>query len=309
MASLTVLIFATLLFCCVISCALDRDNDALRYLRTKYRTSRFNTARSRFLRSGPNYAPVGQESRPNVKVDAPLKREVAWKKLSGDIFRKPSCPMFLSILFGTGMQILLLFVSILLATFCGSVSPFNFYTVKGMIVLMFPICGVINGFAAGRMYAFLHGTDWINLWLATSFFLPYVVGSVLIAVDVCEYIETKKAYTVTLSEGLAMTALFVAINLPANFIGTVFGYKMAPIETPTKVSRMPREPPKGLPWFLNFHLMSIISGCVPVFVIGFELYQILMCIKGSAYIYLMYWSFYAGFIVFIIVVGQLSIMQ
>jgi transmembrane 9 superfamily protein 2/4 len=167
----------------------------------------------------------------------------------------------------------------------------------------------LNGFAAGRLYAFLHGTDWISLWLVTSFFLPYIFGSVMIAVDICEYIETKKASAVTLSEGLALTALFIAINLPANFIGTVFGYKMAPIETPTKQSRMPREPPKGLPWFLNFHLMSIISGCVPIFVIGFELYQILVCIKGSTYIYLLYWSFYVGFIVFLVVVAQISIMQ
>lgn len=124
-ASLTVLVFGTLLFGCVISCALSRDNDVLRYLRAKYRTSRFNTARSRFLRSGPNYAPVGQESRQNIQVDAPLKREVAWKKLSGDIFRKPSCPMLLSVLFGSGMQVLVLFVTLLIMTFCGTLSAFN----------------------------------------------------------------------------------------------------------------------------------------------------------------------------------------
>ena len=124
-ASLTVLVLATLLFGCVLSSALNKDNDVIKFLRAKYRGSRFNTARSNFLRNGPNYAPVGQESRPNINPEAPLKREVAWKKLSGDIFRKPKMPLILSVLFGSGMQILALVVTLLGSTFAGSVSPFN----------------------------------------------------------------------------------------------------------------------------------------------------------------------------------------
>jgi transmembrane 9 superfamily protein 2/4 len=94
-----------------------------------------------------------------------------------------------------------------------------------------------------------------------------------------------------------------------NFIGIVCGYKMARIKTPTKISRVPREVPEGLPWFLNFNLMSVISGVVPVLVIAFEIYQIIGCIRGSSFIYLVYWSFYVGFLVFIVVVAEISIMQ
>lgn len=58
-ASFTVLMIATLLFGCVLSSALNKDNDMIKYLRKHYRTSRFNTANSKFLSSGPGYAPVG----------------------------------------------------------------------------------------------------------------------------------------------------------------------------------------------------------------------------------------------------------
>jgi hypothetical protein len=104
-----------------------------------------------------------------------------------------------------------------------------------------------------------------------------------------------------LSEGLLITLLIVVVNLPMNFIGVIAGYKMKKMKTPTKISRVPRDLPEGLPWFLNFNLMSVISGVVPVFVIAFEIYQIMGCIRGSSYIYLIYWSFYVGFIVFLIV--------
>jgi len=112
-----------------------------------------------------------------------------------------------------------------------------------------------------------------------------------------------------LSEGLLITLLIVVVNLPMNFIGVIAGYKMKKMKTPTKISRVPRDLPEGLPWFLNFNLMSVISGVVPVFVIAFEIYQIMGCIRGSSYIYLIYWSFYVGFIVFLIVVAEISIMQ
>jgi transmembrane 9 superfamily protein 2/4 len=101
----------------------------------------------------------------------------------------------------------------------------------------------------------------------------------------------------------------VVVNLPMNFIGVIAGYKMKKMKTPTKISRVPRDLPEGLPWFLNFNLMSVISGVVPVFVIAFEIYQIMGCIRGSSYIYLIYWSFYVGFLVFLIVVAEISIMQ
>lgn len=102
-AAITILLIATCLFVCVMGSALERDNEIIRYLRASYRNSGFNTARSRFLRTGPNYAPVGQEPRQNINSSAPLKREVAWKKLSGDIFRKPAHPLWLCCLFGTGL--------------------------------------------------------------------------------------------------------------------------------------------------------------------------------------------------------------
>ena len=103
-------------------------------------------------------------------------------------------------------------------------------------------------------------------------FFPVILGIGLIVIDICEYYETGRSQTVTLSEGFGITVLFGAVNVPMNFIGTVAGYKWTPIELPSKISRVPRQVPGGLPWFLNFNLMAVISGCVPIFVIGFEIY-------------------------------------
>lgn len=102
-------------------------------------------------------------------------------------------PLILSTLFGSGMQILALVVTLLGSTFAGSVSPLNFQVIQGLTLFLYPACGLINGFAAGRLYSFLHGTDWIGLWFVTSLICPLLFGLGFVAVDICEFIETGRA--------------------------------------------------------------------------------------------------------------------
>lgn len=60
-------------------------------------------------------------------------------------------------------------------------------------MLMFPLCGIINGFSAGRLYSFMHGTDWVGLGFVTSMICPILFGFGFVAIDICEYIETGRA--------------------------------------------------------------------------------------------------------------------
>ena len=191
-ASGTVLVVASLLFICVMNSALERDDDVINFMRAQYRTSRFNTARSRFLRSGPNYQEIGPapDSRQNINPAAPLRREVAWKKLSADIFRKPARPMLLSAFFGTGLQIFVMCVVVFFTSIAGTFSPINLKIVKSMAVLSFFMCGIVNGLAAGRLYAFFHGRDWIGLTFMTAITYPLTVAAGLLIIDICEFTET-----------------------------------------------------------------------------------------------------------------------
>lgn len=196
---------------------------------------------------------------------------------------------------------------LLISTFAGAVSAYN-PKIAGLVGIFFFLCSLMGGLSAGRLFSFLHGSDRIGLWLCMNI-LPIAFGGCLLLIDICEYFETERTHILTFSEGLTFILLFMGVNFPMTFIGIYAGYRCKPIEPPTRINRVPRSAPVGLPWFLDFNLMWSISGLVPIFVIGFELYQILSCIRGSSYIHLMYWSFYLGFFVFIVVVAQISIAQ
>lgn len=92
------------IFTVVIYSALNRDDRALHQLRATYRQrwrARRRRIRSVDNRSGaPGFQAVNQ--REGIDPGAPLIREVAWKKLQGEVFRRPSCHFILSLLTGAG---------------------------------------------------------------------------------------------------------------------------------------------------------------------------------------------------------------
>jgi hypothetical protein len=84
-----VLIISSLIFACILTSALNKDGDALKILRKTWRqkiSKKRNSTKSIRHSEGEEVVPASRET----AVDAPLKREVAWKKLHGDVFRKPN---------------------------------------------------------------------------------------------------------------------------------------------------------------------------------------------------------------------------
>lgn len=54
--------------------------------------------------------------RSEIDSKSVLQREVFWKSLRGDVFRKPSFPLFFSAFVGAGIQVLCCFYITLLST-------------------------------------------------------------------------------------------------------------------------------------------------------------------------------------------------
>mmetsp|Transcript_23545 Transcript_23545/g.27510 ORF Transcript_23545/g.27510 Transcript_23545/m.27510 type:complete len:100 (+) Transcript_23545:89-388(+) len=76
----------TLVIFCIMASILNKDFEVLGTLRQHYRT-RVAQVRRR-LRS-VNYAQVGPDGSRDVDPTTPLRREATWKKVQGDVFRRP----------------------------------------------------------------------------------------------------------------------------------------------------------------------------------------------------------------------------
>jgi transmembrane 9 superfamily protein 2/4 len=78
--------------------------------------------------------------------------EIAWKKVKGDVFRRPKCSMLFSILIGTGVQIFAMVFSLLVFALLGIISP----TFRGAIITFlycfFIILSNLSGYYSARFY-------------------------------------------------------------------------------------------------------------------------------------------------------------
>jgi len=153
-----------------------------------------------------------------------LKREVVWKKLSGDVFRKPNFPLLLSILLGAGAHVFCCFYTAMFTSLVGAYSPINLPLQISLLTAVFPFYSAVNGYLAARIYKFFNGTNWILLSLLSSSFLPLFLAGNLFVIDVCEFIETKRASMVPISDILVLVVLWLSLNVPLTLLGCFIGF-------------------------------------------------------------------------------------
>lgn len=171
--TIPVALCCTVLLALVIQSAMNKDSEMLSYLRRTYR-ERWRKARS--------------NHRQDIDPASALRREVAWKQLSGDVFRKPMWPLFFSALMGAGVHVIGCFYSALLSTMVSTYSPISMQTQLGVVISLFPFFSGLNGYVAARMYKFFKGTHWGPLCILTSTGLPLFLCGCLTVINICEYI-------------------------------------------------------------------------------------------------------------------------
>lgn len=78
--------------------------------------------------------------------------EIAWKKVKGDVFRRPRNAMLLSIMIGTGVQIFAMTFTLLVFALLGVVSPTHRGTIVTSLYFFFILLSNLSGYYAARFY-------------------------------------------------------------------------------------------------------------------------------------------------------------
>ena len=92
------------------------------------------------------------------KEDEFVLDEIAWKKVKGDVFRRPKCSLLFSVLIGTGVQIFAMTFSLLVFTCIGIVSPEKRGTILSSLYFIFIILSNVSGYYAARFYKMFSGS-------------------------------------------------------------------------------------------------------------------------------------------------------
>ena len=93
-------------------------------------------------------------------------------QVHGDVFRPPSHTSLLAAFVGTGVQLLGMAMVTMLFALLGFLSPANRGGLMTAMLMMFVAMGLFAGYAAGRLYKALKGTEPKRMTAKTAFMFP-----------------------------------------------------------------------------------------------------------------------------------------
>lgn len=214
------------------------------------------------------------------------EEETGWKLVHGDVFRPPSSnPMVLSVLVGTGAQIVVAVSLTLLLGITKLLNPMNKGQALSTIVMLYIFCGTVSGYVSARLFKFCGGKNWkLNtIYTATAF--PGVMVSMFLGLNVFLSLYGS-AKSVSIWTIICVFLLWVCVATPLIAIGSFIGYKREAISVPTRTNQIARVVPEQHVT-LKSNVTSLVIGGMPFSTICIEVYFIMGAIWMHQYYYLM----------------------
>ena len=232
--------------------------------------------------------------------------EYDWKQVAGDVFRPPSVNiLLLSSILGTGCQLLSMFTIILVLGVLGFMNPERRNNILNLGILFYCFCGIIAGYISSYFYRFWGGECWLRVATFTSCLFPGTLVIGYIIVNIILTIEKSNA-AVNFSDIISLLFLWIFCTFPLILIGSFFGYKSKKISVPCPINKIPSVIP-WKPWYLHYRYITFLTGLLGFATIFIEFNYIMAAIwRHQIYFVALY--FWLVFILFIIVVGNMSIL-
>lgn len=205
------------------------------------------------------------------------QEESGWKLVHGDVFRPPAeSPMMLSVLAGSGIQILAMTVCTMVCALFGLTSPANRGGLLTTLLLLYVFMGSFAGYSSARIYKLLNGKEWKKNTLLTAAFYPGVMGAIFLSIN--SFVAANGSSTAApFTTLLALVLLWIGISTPLVFIGSYFGFKAETISAPVRTNQIARHIPEQV-WYTHPVFSIALGGILPFGAVCIELFFIMSAI-------------------------------
>lgn len=218
----------------------------------------------------------------NIDDDEEIQEESGWKLIHGDVFRPPAVSGLLSVLVGSGAQILLQTGVTLVFALLGFLSPSFRGGLLTTMLSLWVLSSAVCGYVSARIYSGLGGTNKRSVTLGSAFLFSGVVFTVFFCLNVLLWISGSTG-AIPFFTLLLLVVMWFGISVPLNVIGAFIGYKQKPFEFPVRTNQIPREIPNSSKW--SNLMFSLFSGILPFGVVFMELVFILNSIWQNEIFY------------------------
>lgn len=205
------------------------------------------------------------------------QEESGWKLVHGDVFRPPTfSPMLLSVLVGTGFQLLAMTGFTMFFALGGLMSPANRGTLLTSLCLLFVFMGSFNGYHSARIYKLFHGKEWKRNTMLAALFYPSIMGVLFCGINFFVWYHGSSTAT-PFGTMISLVMLWLGVSAPLVFIGSYFGFKKEIIEVPVRTNQIARHIPDQV-WYTNPVFSVALGGILPFGAVCIELFFYYVCI-------------------------------
>ncbi|KAI7889332.1 uncharacterized protein EV154DRAFT_538893 [Mucor mucedo] len=241
-----------------------------------------------------------------VDAQEDVQEDYGWKLVHGDVFRPPQRPMLLSVLVGSGAQIVAMTGLTLVFAALGFLSPSNRGALGTVMIIFFMVFSCISGYVSARIYKMNGGENWkMNIGL-TATLVPGAIMSFLFAMNFF-LIHSHSSGAVPFGTMFTLLGLWLLISFPLSVAGSYLGFRKPRIEHPVRTNQIPRQIPDQ-PTYLRSLPSIMMGGILPFGAIFIELYFIM----NSIWFHRVYYGIGFMFLVFIVLIltcSQVTILM
>ncbi|KAL0927063.1 hypothetical protein M5K25_001218 [Dendrobium thyrsiflorum] len=217
-----------------------------------------------------DYAKYAREDDDLETLERDVSEDSGWKLIHGDVFRPVRNLALLSAVVGTGAQLALLVLLVILLAIIGML-----YVGRGAIHTTFILCyaftSFISGYVSGGLYSRNGGKSWIKSMILTASLFPFLCFGIGFALNTIAIFYGSLA-AIPFGTMVVVLIIWAFISFPLTLLGTVVGrnWSGAP-SNPCRVKTIPRPIPEKK-WYLTPFVVSLMGGLLPFGSIFIEMY-------------------------------------
>jgi transmembrane 9 superfamily protein 3 len=251
--------------------------------------------------------------------------DAGWKQVHGDVFRAPIWLPLFSAIMGTGWQLVILTLGVVLFAVMGPLHG-EVHEERGEVLQAILICyslsSIVSGYMSGKFFKKYFPTVTRrgntaapgNLWQATMGLTVLLLPSVTVAVTSVLNAVALAYGTINSIPFLVIVKLFflwIFVSVPLCIVGTLLGRhahkKDAGIDFPCRVNAIPRPIPEDVPWYGKPSGLIPLAGLLCFGSIFIELYYVLTSLWNYKF-YHVYGFLLGVYAILTIVVSMTSII-
>ncbi|ORX43684.1 hypothetical protein DM01DRAFT_1295802 [Hesseltinella vesiculosa] len=208
-----------------------------------------------------------------LEAQEDVQEDYGWKLVHGDVFRPPTHNMFLSVLVGSGTQLVAMMGLTLVFAILGFLSPSNRGSLGTVMIIFFMIFSCISGYTSSRLYKMNGGESWKTNIVLSAILVPGSIMAALLGLNFF-LIGSSSSGAVPFGTMIALFGLWGVIALPLSVAGSYIGFRKPRIEHPVRTNQIPRQIPDQ-PLYLRSLPSIFMGGILPFCAIFIELYFIM----------------------------------